>query len=84
MADGRYVWANESYRRWFGYPPERVRGLHASEVLGADAWATLRPYVERALAGEEVTFDHRINYKNGPPRDVRASYIPHLRRGRGG
>ena len=75
--DGRYVWANESYRRWFGYPPERVRGLHASEVLGADAWATLRPFVERALAGEEVLFDHRIVYKNGPPRDVRASYIPH-------
>ena len=74
--DGRYVWANESYRRWFGYPPERVRGLHASEVLGADAWSTLRPYVERALAGEEVMFDHRITYKNGPPRDVRASYIP--------
>ena len=75
--DGRYVWANESYRRWFGYPPARVRGLHASEVLGADAWVTLRPYVERALAGEEVMFDHRIVYKNGPPRDVRASYIPH-------
>ena len=75
--EGRYVWANESYRRWFGYPPERVRGLHASEVLGADAWLTLRPYVERALAGEEVMFDHRIIYKNGPPRDVRASYIPH-------
>jgi PAS domain S-box-containing protein len=74
--EGRYVWANESYRRWFGYPPEWVRGLHASEVLGTDAWATLQPFVERALAGEEVTFDHRIIYKNGPPRDVRASYIP--------
>jgi two-component system CheB/CheR fusion protein len=74
--DGRYVWANDSYRRWFGYPPERVRGLHASEVLGTSAWAALQPYVERALAGEEVMFDHRITYKNGPPRDVRASYIP--------
>jgi two-component system CheB/CheR fusion protein len=76
--DGRYVWANETYRRWFGQPPEAIRGLHASEVLGAAAWARLRPYVERALAGEQVTFDDRVSYRTGPIRDVRASYIPHL------
>ena len=77
-SDVRYVWANESYRRWFDYPPESIRGRHPSEVLGAAAWAMIRPYVERALAGEEVTFDHRLVYANGPARDVRASYVPHL------
>jgi two-component system CheB/CheR fusion protein len=76
-AGARYVWANESYRRWFGYAPRDLRGRHVSEVLGAAAWTQLRPYVERALAGEEVTFETRVVYKNGPPRDVRASYMPH-------
>jgi PAS domain S-box-containing protein len=75
--DVRYVWANESYRRWFGYPPEQIRGLHASEVLGPAAWSSVQPYAMRALAGEEVSFDHRMVYKNGPARDVRAFYIPH-------
>jgi hypothetical protein len=54
-----------------------MRGRHARDVLGASAWESLRPYVERAIAGEEVTFDERVVYKNGPPRQVRASYIPH-------
>jgi PAS domain S-box-containing protein len=75
--DGRYMWVNESYRRWFGYSPDEVRGRHVREVLGEPAWEHLRPYVERALAGEEVTFDSRIAFKHGPVRDVHASYSPH-------
>ena len=74
----RYMWANETYRRWFGIAPEEIRGRHISEVLGAAAWEQLRPYIERALQGEEVTFETRIEYKNGPARDIRASYSPHL------
>jgi len=75
--DARYLWCNASYRRWFGYAPEELRGRHCSDVLGVAAWEQLRPYVERVLAGEEVTFESRIAYKNGPARDVRATYIPH-------
>ena len=74
----RYVWANETYRRWFGHAPEEIRGRHVSEVLGAAAWEQLRAYIERALKGEEVTFETRIEYKHGPARDIRASYSPHL------
>jgi PAS domain S-box-containing protein len=77
-ADARYVWVNASYQRWFGTPPEAVRGRHASEVLGRAAWERIRPYFDRVFAGEEVTFEQRLTYKTGPSRDVRASYIPHL------
>jgi PAS domain S-box-containing protein len=78
--DARYVWCNESYRRWFGRDPESLCGHHVSEVLGEDAWEMLRPYVERALQGEAVTFDQRVKYKAGGVRDIRASYVPHLDR----
>jgi len=73
-----YVWCNESYERWFGYAPETLRGRHIKEVLGQVAWEQLRPYVERVLAGEMVTFEDCVAYKSGPPRDIRASYIPHV------
>ncbi len=76
--DARFVWGNESYRRWFGYAPEEIRGRHVSDVLGDAAWAVIRPYVERALAGEEVAYDHRLEYKKGPARDVRVTYAPHF------
>jgi len=75
--DGRYMWVNESYRRWFGYSPDEVRGRHIRDVLGEPAWVLLKPYMERALAGEEVTFESRLAYKNGPVRHVRATYTPH-------
>jgi PAS domain S-box-containing protein len=75
--DARYVWANESYRRWLGYPPEEIPGRHVSDVLGAAGWGSVRPYVERALAGEEVTFDYRLVYESGLARDRRVTYVPH-------
>ncbi|HEY4393885.1 MAG TPA: PAS domain-containing protein, partial [Polyangia bacterium] len=80
-AEARYVWVNAAYQRWFGTPPEAVRGRHAREVLGAEAWTALRRYVDRALAGEEITFDQRVTYERGPSRDVRATYVPHLEAG---
>ena len=45
-------------------------------MLGAAAFEAIRPHFERVLAGEEVTFDHRFEYTVGPPRHVRASYVP--------
>jgi PAS domain S-box-containing protein len=77
-ASARYVWCNESYRRWFGYAPDELRGRHMKDVLGAEAWQLLQRYVDQAIAGEAVTFESRIPYKFGPARDVRASYVPHL------
>jgi PAS domain S-box-containing protein len=76
-SQARYVWANESYHRWFGYAAEQLRGRHARDVLGASAWERIKPYVERVLSGEEVTFEDELVYKSGPPRTVRAAYVPH-------
>ena len=38
--DARYVWVNESYRRWFGQAPETIRGRHVREVLGQERLGT--------------------------------------------
>jgi PAS domain S-box-containing protein len=73
----RYVWVNEGYLRWFGRTREAIIGHHASEVLDAASWANVRPYIERGLAGEEVTFDNRLVFEDRPTRDVRVSYVPH-------
>ena len=75
--DARYVWANESYRRWFGQDPEAIRGRHVSEVLGPVAWEQIRGYVARALGGEGVSFDNLATYRHGPRRYVQVTYLPH-------
>jgi PAS domain S-box-containing protein len=76
-SDVRYGWVNEGYRRWFGRPLEAIIGRHVSEMLGAETWAVVRPHIERALAGEEVTFENRAAVGDGAMRDVRVSYVPH-------
>jgi PAS domain S-box-containing protein len=74
----RYVWVNDGYRRWFGRPTDQIVGRHASEILGAEAWPVLRPYIERALAGEEVTFEHTAVRKGTFSRYLQTSYVPHF------
>jgi len=75
--NARYVWCNESYRRWFGLAPEDLRGRHVSEVFGETHWLARQPYVERALKGEAITFDQQVHFKTGDVRDLRATYVPH-------
>ncbi len=55
-ADGRYRFANGAFERYCGLPRERIIGHTAAEVLGAEEVARRRPFMERAFAGESVTF----------------------------
>jgi PAS domain S-box-containing protein len=73
----RYVWVNDPYVRWCGRPREEILGRHAAELLDPAAWAAVKPYAERALAGEEVAFDNTVVLDGGGTRDVHASYVPH-------
>ncbi len=74
--DFRYVRVNATYERWFGISPEQVIGRTVPDILGVSAWDIVRPYLERALAGEQVSFDQQIPYGSGKPRWVHATYIP--------
>ena len=74
--DFRYLRVNKTYENWFCIPQERILGHEAREVIGAKAWTIVRPYLERARAGERVNFDQLIPYGTGKPRWVHASYIP--------
>jgi len=75
--EGRYLWANEAYRRWFGVSPDSIRGRSIRDIVGDIAWPTVEPHVTRALAGEDVCYETQISYGNGHhDRAVRAAYFP--------
>ena len=75
-AEYRYRRVNKSYERWFGRTAEQVHGRHVREVLGEAAWEAGRPEMERALAGEAVTYERQFPYEGGGPRWVYATYTP--------
>jgi PAS domain S-box-containing protein len=74
--DLRYRFVNYAYVSWFGHRREEVIGKTMPELLGAEAFAAIRPRVERALAGEVVTYEEWVPYRDGGTRFVKAHYLP--------
>ncbi|MBW4600748.1 MAG: PAS domain S-box protein [Calothrix sp. FI2-JRJ7] len=77
-AQQRYRFNNQKYEEWFGNPATKVYGKHMREVLGDAAYETIRAYVEQVLAGQEVTFESKVPYKDGATRFVSATYVPRV------
>ena len=78
-AEGRYRFNNKAYERWFGRRRGEMYGRHLAEVLGESAFEALRPLLERVLAGERVSADIRLPYRDGGERHVQLEYVPDRR-----
>lgn len=75
-SDQCYRFNNQGYEEWFGHPTTEIYGRYIREVLGETAYAEIRPYVEQVLAGQQVTFESQLPYKDGGTRYVSATYVP--------
>ncbi|WP_375475162.1 PAS domain S-box protein [uncultured Nostoc sp.] len=79
-SEQRYRFNNRAYQDWFGHPTADIYGKHLWEVLGESAYEVVRPYVEQVLAGEQVTFESEVPYKDGGTRYINAIYVPQFNR----
>ncbi len=68
--------STRTYELWFGLAAEEVRGRHVRDILGEPAWQVVRPYVERALAGELVTYEQQVPLQKACTRWLHATYTP--------
>ncbi|MEB3213717.1 MAG: PAS domain-containing protein, partial [Leptolyngbyaceae bacterium] len=75
-ADQCYRFNNHTYEDWFGQPAAATYGQHLREVLGEAAYEAIRPYVEQVLAGQQVTYESEVHYKEGGTRYINATYVP--------
>ena len=71
-----YQYNNAVYERWFQTSREELRGRTLEQVLGTEAYAGIRGYVDAVLGGSPVTFETRIPYTGAGVRDVVARYVP--------
>jgi PAS domain S-box-containing protein len=74
----RYRFANHAYRDWYGLDPADIEGRLHHEVMGEEAYELAKPYLDRAYAGEAVTFTAQLPLKFGGLRQVEARLIPDL------
>jgi PAS domain S-box-containing protein len=73
--EGRYLFANQAYCRYFGLDTEQMREMSVRDVIGEEAHGRAMAYVAKALAGEQVSFENRFDLPIGR-RDLRITMIP--------
>ena len=78
--DLRYRFVNRAAAALFGLAPEDMVGRPIPEIMGEEAFAVIRPQVERVLRGEPVEYEAEIRYAEAGLRWVRVNYQPELDR----
>jgi PAS domain S-box-containing protein len=61
----RFRFVNRQYEIWFARPLEEIVGRTVSEVFGPQMYETRRPFMERALAGETVSYEAELDRRSG-------------------
>ncbi len=75
-AERRYRFVNKTYQDWFGHATEEIVGKRVAEVVGDAAYAGVLPEMERVFAGEALSFERLMPYKDGNSRFVAVNYVP--------
>lgn len=74
--DLKYQFTNQVYVDWYGWPQGGLNGLELEQSRVHLDFPQLRPYVDRALKGESVSFEIEEKNKFGQPSYLYKSYVP--------
>jgi PAS domain S-box-containing protein len=74
--DQRHCYVNNEYAELAGLPVQEILGRTVAEVLGNDAYDSLKPHSARALAGETVRWEGWLPFQHGG-RVVQRVYVPY-------
>ncbi|MGH2584430.1 MAG: sensor histidine kinase, partial [Dehalococcoidia bacterium] len=76
--DRRYRFVNTAHEEWFGFSRREIVGRRVEEVLGEAGYAAITAFIERALAGENVTYETEVPYPGGRTRVTSGTLVPHI------
>ncbi|MCR9220638.1 MAG: PAS domain-containing protein [Alphaproteobacteria bacterium] len=74
--NGRYRYVNKAFEDGVGTPRAEILGRTPADVLGSAAWERLEPYLQRAFAGEAVSFEVDLVLRDGSDYYASVSYLP--------
>lgn len=73
----RYQYCNNQYQVVHGTCPKQLIGFTMEDFLGRENYGILRPYILKALSGEQVIFDSGAII-NGEKRYAECRFIPNI------
>ena len=75
-AGERYRFANRGYTEWFGLDRDAIVGRSIEEVFGPEAYAQIKPYLEQAATGEQVSYEYSRTNAAGKQVYARSALVP--------
>lgn len=72
----KYLFANMEYREYHGVGPVEITDYTLPEVIGKEPFETAKPYVEKALGGEEVQKELSRTHPEKGERTLDVRYFP--------
>ncbi|NML27822.1 PAS domain-containing protein [Zoogloea sp. G-4-1-14] len=73
-----YRYANKGYAQWFGWSAHEIEGKQICEVTGQEVFAIVSPFVSRALAGEQVSYEYTLTGRDGAPARACSTLVPDI------
>lgn len=77
-ASGRYSYVNKQYEEWFNKPRNEIIGKKPVDVIASNIYEAIKPCIDKALKGEEATYEGYVSNSEDEQRYILARYIPHL------
>jgi PAS domain S-box-containing protein len=74
--DLRYRFVNRAYARMLGRTPDEIAGARIADVIGAQGYETIRPYVEAVLQGQRVEYEDDVHFAGVGSRTLHVVYVP--------
>ncbi len=75
-AEERYQFVNRYHENWFKDSRRHFIGRRLADVHRPSTYAVMRPYSQRALAGEFVRYEHEMTGRDGKYYCFDVQYIP--------
>jgi PAS domain S-box-containing protein len=73
---GRFLFVNHAMARMYGMPAESIVGRTRAEILSPEQYEEVRPYVERALTGQQVSYEREHRRPDGSVRSLALNLVP--------
>jgi PAS domain S-box-containing protein len=75
----RHLYANREYAETIGIPAEEFIGKTIADIFGEESYQKLKPFGDRALAGESLEWEGWLHYPLLGDRYARRIYRPYTR-----
>ncbi len=76
--DRKLEFGNVAFATWLGRPSAEIAGMHLQEVLGDEKYSELKPHIDAALFGKQVSFETTLTGRDGEPVQCQVIHVPKI------